>query len=170
MKKLGVFVTTALVCGGGGFFLALLTTVAPSYARATMALDLNITLSKKAEEKLGSTGEGITVLASFFGTPKSGAEKHANDIGMIDLGSDTIEMKGLPGPVHITTEHVSGERLGWIEGPVNVNVNLFSSRKSSEDNVLNCDFVDGQVELAAKAPITLHCSLIEEGIEVNAYP
>lgn len=170
MKTLALFSRAKFIISGIGFALALLATVAPAYADAAMAIDVNIALSEKAEAKLKATGEGITVLASFSGAPKSDAEQHANDIGMIDLGSETIELSGVPGPAYITGENVNAERLKWVDGPVNVNVNVFSSRKSSADNILNCDFVDAEIEQAAKAPITLNCSLIDEGLEVNVYP
>lgn len=44
-----------------------------------------------------------------------------------------------------------------------VNVNVASARKSNQDNLLDCDFIDGAVAKVRKnAPITLHCYLIDE--------
>lgn len=134
------------------------------------SFDLTITLSSKAENKLKSVNEGITVLASYYGSPHKGAERHANEMGMIDLGTETIELGGHAGSAHIKGNSVSSERLKWIQQPVNVNVNLFSSRKSSDDNILSCDLIDGPVNTVAKSPVTIHCALIEENTETKLKP
>lgn len=124
---------------------------------------INITLSKKAADKLSSIGEGITALVSYYGEPRKGAERHANDIGMIDLGNTEVKRAGKPGKVAISEDAIISNRLQWINGPVKVNLNLYSSRIKAEDNLLSCDFIDSDVNRLA-APIELHCTLIEEGI------
>ena len=75
------------------------------------------------------------------------------------------------GTVKITGEKVNADRLQWTEGDVMVNVNVYSARLSSDDNLINCDFIDGPLP-AVSAPVTLHCALIEEDIEtmLNSEP
>src|SRR5690606_13529748 len=45
----------------------------------------SVTLSKKAAAKLAAEKEGIVVYASYYGDPKKSAEKHADEVGQIDL-------------------------------------------------------------------------------------
>ncbi len=41
-------------------------------------------------------------------------------------------------------------------------VNVFSGRHSSPDNLLDCDFFQDKITVAARAPIPIHCKLIGE--------
>lgn len=135
-----------------------------------LGFDIRISLSKKAAAKLQSTNKGITVMASYYGSPRKSARRRVNEIGLIDLGLDTIDRSGGPGLVHITGNTIAAERLEWIQGPAKVNVNILSSRKGDENNILNCDFIDGDVAAIKESPVELHCSLIEEDIESKHKP
>ena len=53
-------------------------------------------------------------------------------------------------------------RIGWLAALPQVNVNVFSSRRSGPDNLLDCDFFQGTVAAARRAPIRLACKLIGE--------
>ncbi|WP_163268859.1 hypothetical protein [Chelativorans alearense] len=136
----------------------------PAMAQGDMGFDLKVTLSKKAAAKLAAEKEGIVAFASYYGDPKRGAEKHADEIGQIDLTpqDEEVEISGSGGHARISGAKVDTKRLDWLAGPAKVNVNIASARKSSSDNLLDCDFIDGALADVRKAPITLHCFLIEE--------
>jgi hypothetical protein len=136
----------------------------PATAQGDMGFDVDVTLSKKAAAKLAAEKEGIVVFASYYGDPKRSAEKHANEIGQIDLTpqDEEVAIPGTGGRAHISGAKVDTKRLDWLAGPAKVNVNVASARKSSSDNLLNCDFIDGALADVRKAPVTLHCYLIEE--------
>lgn len=152
------------------FLLAQLPAL-PAQAEGSLGFNINITLSPKAAAKLKSANEGITVGASYYGDPKKGVKKFVNEMGMLDLKSETLSLPGEPGIAHITGRDVPAERLTFLNGPVSVNVNIWSSRKAGDDNILNCDFIDGEVAKVAKTPpINLHCSLISENLENKTYP
>lgn len=151
-------------------FVAILLPAFPAAASETLAFDLSITLSQKAAQKLKTSGERIMVSASYYGDPKPNAKKHADDVGRIDLGTETIEIAGLPGPVHVTGTKIKFERFQWIDGPSMVNVSVYSARKTSQDNLLGCDFIDGKLADVAEKPTTLHCSLLVENAEINLKP
>ncbi|MGH8182995.1 MAG: hypothetical protein ACREPH_04975 [Rhodanobacteraceae bacterium] len=55
---------------------------------------------------------------------------------------------------------IVANRLAMLDGPVMVNLNVASARKSSEDNLLACDFIEGKLTDVQKAPVALHCGLI----------
>lgn len=154
----------------GACLCAILSPAPPVLADDGMAFDLRIVLSAKAAAKLEAEREGIIVLASYYGDPTPAAEPHANEIGMIDLAAETIEVAGASGTAHVNGRGIPAERLSRIEGPARVNVNVVSARKSSDDNVLSCDIIDADVSEVARAPVTLSCSLIEEGVATLSRP
>jgi len=133
-------------------------------AQDEMGVDVNVTLSKKAAARLAAEKEGIVVFADYYGDPKRSAEKHANEIGQISLEQqdEEVEIPGTGGHAHISGAKVDTKRLDWLTGPAKINVNVASARKSNPDNLLDCDFIDGALAEVRKAPVTLHCYLIEE--------
>lgn len=151
-------------------------TVSAAATQATapgdMGFDINVTLSKKAATKLAAEKEGIVALVDYYGDPKKSAEKHANEIGQISLEKqdEEVAIPGTGGRVHISGAKVDTKRLDWLAGAVSVNVNIASARKSSSDNILACDFIDGPLSKVQKAPVTLHCALIEENYDTELRP
>jgi len=155
------------------FTVSALTFMPVAFALETnenLGFDIKISLSKKAAAKLQSTNKGITVMAAYYGNPLKSARRHVNEMGMIDLGYEKINRSGNPGLVHVTGNTIAAERLEWIQGSAKVNVNILSSRKGDENNILNCDFIDGDVAAIKESPVELHCSLIEEDIENKHKP
>jgi len=152
--------------------LALLACTVPATARDNMGFDVNVTLSPKAAAKLAAKKESIVILASYYGAPKRSAEKHANEIGRIDLEQqdEQVAIPGTGGHARISGAKVDANRLDWLASPVSVNVNIASARKSSSDNLLSCDFIDGPLSKVKKAPVTLHCALIEENYDTKLKP
>jgi hypothetical protein len=141
------------------------------YARAQIedprpivfTFDVKIALSDKAAMRLKMRNESIVVSAAYSGEPKKDAGGRANEIGMIDLGVENVEVIGAEGLVKVTGTKIDIRRMDWIRGPVMLNVNLYSGRHASTDNILACDFFDGKLSSAVRKTPELHCSLIEEG-------
>jgi hypothetical protein len=127
------------------------------------AFDVELTLSDKAAMRLKMRHESVVVSAYYSGEPKKDAEGHVNQIGTIDLGTENVEVVGAPGLVKVTGTKIDIRRLDWIKGPVLLNVNVYSGRHASADNILACDFFDGKLSAAVRKTPVLHCSLIEEG-------
>jgi hypothetical protein len=144
--------------------LLLLTPPAPAQQDQPIifAFDVRITLSDLAAERLRTTREGIVVSAYYTGDPLPSAENRANQIGTIDLGAENREVIGAEGLVRITGKKIDLRRLDWIKGPVMLNVNVYSARRTNPDNILSCDFFDGKLSSAVRKTPTLHCTLIEE--------
>ena len=51
-----------------------------------------------------------------------------------------------------------------------LNVNIYSARRSGPDNILNCDFFDGNLRDTLHKPLVLHCALISEGYVSGVVP
>ena len=140
---------------------------ASSGTAKAFTLRVDVTLSAKAAARLASPKEGIVVSASFEGEPTPTARRHAGEDGHAELGSSKVEIPGRDGEavLHGTTASMP---LRWIRGPVQLNVNVFSARHSSPDNVLSCDIFEGPLEHAIGQAIPLHCSLITENQPTKA--
>ncbi|UFS67183.1 hypothetical protein [Paracoccus denitrificans] len=135
-----------------------------------LGFDIVISLSAKAEAAISSTHEGISLSATYYGDPHPGDEKHTNAMGMVDLGAEDIDLPAGTRTVHVTGHTVGADRLRLISGGAKVNVSVFSARKSHEDNILDCDFIDGPVSELTHEPVHLHCFLISENGETELKP
>jgi len=155
---------------GGGLVAAAVLAVAPAQAGEDYSFDFAVTLSEKAQAKLAAARETVTVLASYFGEPNRSGEQHANEVGMVDLGQETAELPPAPVTVRITGRQASRAKLAWIQGTPRVNVNLYTSRKSVDENLIDCDFIDGDIKQVRAAPITVQCFLIGERAEGRRLP
>jgi hypothetical protein len=141
--------------------------------KAGKVLDILFTDDHRKDRRLSDepvfTDENGT---KFYGDPKPNAEKHANEIGQISVSpqEEWVEIPNAGGQAHISGTKVDLQTLKWVEGDVKVNVNVVSARKSSSDNLLRCDFIDGPLSKVQKQPVTLHCALIEENYDTELKP
>jgi hypothetical protein len=131
------------------------------------AFQVKVSLSEKAAATLQHLNEGIVISASYSGKPRPSARQHADQIGQIALGIQNVEIPGKPATVIVNGSSVKRGRLPWVHGPVLLNVNVYSARRSGPDNILACDFFDGRLRSAFRQPVQIHCSLIEEKAEVR---
>ena len=153
---------------------ALCLTLAPAVSTGALrtksepyAFQVQITLSGKAAATLKRLHEGIVISADYSGDPKLSAKRHADEIGRIPLGVQNLEIPGRPATVIVSGSHVKRGRIAWIRGPILLNVNAYSARRSGPDNILSCDFFDGRLRDTRNRTIPLHCSLIEEKMKTK---
>lgn len=144
-----------------------ITLLIPMATRAADADRINIRLSYSdaAIEQLDELSEQVVVLATYSANPAPGGRTETNDIGMISLGSDDIQVLPSRSKVALSADGLVEPGPDEIEGGIIVNVNVFSARLASEDNILNCDFFEGTLERLRRTGVELHCSLIIEDKE-----
>lgn len=131
-------------------------------AEQARGFSVDIALTAKAAETLKERREAMVLYVSYYGWPKKGEERHGDEAGQIDLGPDrTVDVPGRSGRYEVPADAFDPKRLGWIEGPVQVNVNVASARRSGPDNILACDFMEKPLPEAEAAVTTLRCGLIE---------
>jgi hypothetical protein len=110
---------------------------------------VSVTFSPAAEHKLKSSGEGVSVSVTYHVGPSGtlvGTEKN-------ELANDhTVSFGGVGVPPKVAAK-VRGQ-------PIMVNINVFSSRKSSTYNILDCSIYEGDVSKTRLVP--LNCKLIAE--------
>lgn len=141
--------------------------IAPS--RQTIpTFKVEVTLSNTAAQAFAKSGETVIVAASFFADPKPGtAKRDIDEIGQVDLGGRQVELHGA-GTANFDGSAVARNKLHLIAGAPQVNINVWSGRHTSQDNLLGCDMFQGSIAAAARKPVQLHCALLTESYATKA--
>lgn len=123
---------------------------------------VKVQLSKQAASSLATINETVIVAAYYYGFPAKGYENKADEMDEIQLGEEDVQLPGA-GTATFTGGPVHTARLPYIkDGQIQVLINVFSGRKSSNNNLLDCGFFEGPAAEAAKKNLSLSCSLIAE--------
>ena len=123
-------------------------------------ITVRVALSPEAEKALIQGHEYVIVSASWYGWPTPQFRKYAGEDGQLWLGGTSVSLPAQGGVAHFPPSHLKAERIGWLKGPVYINVNVYSARNTWANNVLVCGIVDDTLKQVAAHPVTLHCSLI----------
>lgn len=133
------------------------------------AIDLSFTAT--ALDTLAEQNEEVIVFASYYADPAPEGEEHTDDVGRINLGSEEVRVPAEAGAIEVTGSQIDMDALQWVDGDIGVNVNIFTARLSSDDNLINCDVIDGLLaEVITATPVALQCALIEEDKDIQVKP
>ena len=128
--------------------------------------DVAVKLSPKAKAELVAKGETVVVSVSFEGGPKPGTPKNyvGEDGQVMGLGDRTVEVA--PGATaRFGKLQANKDALRWVQGAqggLGVLVNVYSGRKASKDNVLDCGIYEGPLSTIADSVVPIDCKLIAE--------
>lgn len=103
--------------------------------------EITVDLTAKATQTLRVAKETIIVSAIFSGIPKDTMMKEYRQWGELSLGEKRIEMPA-PGTARFTNAKISKkdfETLGSKD--IQILINVFSGRKSTGNNLLNCEIL-----------------------------
>jgi len=124
---------------------------------------VSVTLSEKAGKTLADRKETIVVAAYFSGFPKPGTpRKYVSDMGEIGLGQANVEIA--PGAVaRFGPIKLKQGALNQVDtkGP-QLLINVYSGRKSSPDNLLDCGIYEDALAPIQGKTIPIACKLIGE--------
>jgi hypothetical protein len=128
----------------------------------TYDFKVDLAFSPKAAARLKGLSEGVVISAGYYGEPTAAAERHADEVGRINLGRVERTVEGA-GRVAIRPPAAIGQHLDWIKRrAVRVELNVYSARRSGPDNILDCNFYDHLLTAARRAPVPIRCKLIGE--------
>lgn len=130
-------------------------------------IPVRITYSDAAIEQLEQSSEQVIVNVTYSAPPATGNKSEINEIGMISLGSDEVQVLPSKTEVALSIDGLVLPDGMETSGPILVNVNVYSARLSSEDNILNCDFFEGALDDLRTTGTDLHCFLIAENKETK---
>lgn len=161
MNRHAGWALSVLVLAGGPSTLALpasaaSTAVEPSFAVA-------VSLSPRAAARLAHPKETIIVSADIYGDGNGKARRQQDEMGQIHFpGGRTVELGG-PGVAQFPGAKYNPALLADVDANgMQVLINVYSGRRSSPGNLLDCDLFQDKITIAARAPIQIHCKLIEE--------
>jgi hypothetical protein len=138
---------------------SLLFVAFPGLAQAE-TVTVNVTFSDRALSEMTTRGEGVVVSAYWMGEPAEAATLPTNEVGTIFLLSEDITLQ--PGPAQVVLGgSLAAAPLDQVTVPM-LNVNVFSARWTSEDNLIDCGFLDAPMAELAAAPQSITCKLIGE--------
>jgi hypothetical protein len=127
------------------------------------AFTVKMSFSDKARTKLTEKSETVIVAAYFTGSPRKGAPKRFVDkMGEVGLGQAKREVA--PGEDATFAEvKLQQDALKQIDeqGP-SLLINVYSGRKSSIDNLLDCGIYEGALKAVQGKSIPIACKLIGE--------
>jgi hypothetical protein len=119
-----------------------------------------VTLSEQAKSKLATSKEMVHVSAMYYGEAEEGFT--GDEMGEIQLGEEDADIPG-EGSAKFGQLKISKDDLAQIVAhKPSVLINVYTSRKVFEDNLLDCGIFQGLVEEAAQKPIAIACKLIGE--------
>lgn len=132
-------------------------------AASPYAFEVNLTLTPRAAETLVALKERVIVDAMYFGLAVSadapGVDAHGMEVG---LGGDDVEVDPLNAVVTAPGTGFDATNIKSITGEPEVLVNVYSARKTQQDNLLKCDLYQGPVSMAQKQPVEIKCDLIHD--------
>lgn len=147
----------------------------PAVDAASNAFTVEITLSPAARARLASQHESVVASAEYFGEPSAQAQADrvpGSENPWLTLHRAQVELEGaqIDGGVAVArfpAVTLDPEQLAWTDAPgaPQVNVNVYSGRRSSPDNLLDCGMFQDTLAVAARAPIKVSCGLIGESGE-----
>lgn len=124
------------------------------------SFNVTVTLTEKARTRLEGK-ETIIVLASVYGEPKQNATVKLNEMGLVDLTGGQITLPR-SGQAKFKALSAPASKVAQLSNQdYKINVNVFSGRRSSQDNLLSCDFFDSRIS-KIQPGVTLKCGLIGE--------
>jgi hypothetical protein len=124
---------------------------------------VNLALSERAKKTLSERKETVVVAGYVTGFPKPGTPKqYVSDMGEIALGQVLAEVEP-GGDVNFNELKLRPDALKQVDaqGP-QLLINVFSGRRSSKDNLLNCGIYDGSLKAVQGRKIPISCKLIRE--------
>jgi hypothetical protein len=132
---------------------------------AVLAFEIELSLSEKAEKKLKGENETIIIDVEFIGNPKKRIlENQKNEIydenGQLTIGFKRVELKKERN-VKFDNCKVSKNLLELLKDKTyDVRISIVTGRKSSEDNLIDCEFFQENIEKVKNKKITLKGKLI----------
>ena len=106
---------------------------------------------------LTARGEMVIISAWYFGDPAR-PEVKVDEIGQVYLGGEELTIYPLDQQITLGT-NLANAKLGDVIAPM-VNINIFTARQTHEDNLIDCDFIEGPVAEIAAQDLILTCTLL----------
>ena len=126
------------------------------------SFEIEVDLSQKANDKLNATKETIIVAADFTGLPKDKNAKEYLESGQFGVANSTIELSDSRIAKFKNIKFSKALYDSLEEKDISLLINIYSGRRSSKDNLLNCDILEDKMSNIKDHKFTLKGKLIGE--------
>ena len=124
---------------------------------------VKVTYSQKAMDTLVAAKETVIVAGYLYGFPKAATPKRdIDEVGQVDMGE--VKQEIAPA-VPATFDRVKPDQalMKWLDNQgLQLLINVYSGRKSSPNNLLDCGIYEGSLASAQGQSIPISCKLIGE--------
>ncbi|MEP7255396.1 MAG: hypothetical protein ABI666_06445 [Ferruginibacter sp.] len=124
--------------------------------------EIEVSLSDKAEEKLRKSKETIIVAAYFSGMPKDTTLTSLTENGEWGLGSRELELHSERSAKFEQIRFSRSLYDSVAPKSMNVLINIFSGRRSTNVNLLSCDILQDSISAVGGKKFLLKGKLIAE--------
>jgi len=124
------------------------------------SFEIEVSLSEKANAKLKANKETIIVSASFTGTPKDTTSEEYIKSGEMGIASHDIELRDSRIAKFEGVKFLKSLYDSLADKDIQLLINIFSGRRSTGDNLLNCDIIQDKMSNIKGRRFTLKCKLI----------
>lgn len=124
--------------------------------------EIDVSLSPKAEEKLKEDKETVIVAAFFTGEPKDTTTREYRDNGEIFVTSRKIELTESRKAKFEGIKFSKGLYDSLSSKDINLLINVFSGRRSTNVNLLDCGIISLKMSRLESSSDTIKGRLIEE--------
>lgn len=139
----------------------------PAAGAKSYAYKIELSFTPRTLEKLRELGEKVTISNFYHGMADPGAAAKAETMGQISFGDNAMQVEPANQIVRVSVSPFDPAKLKDIEGGPRLLINVFTARKATPDNLLDCGIYDDDLAKAEAAPIPIACDLIEPEILVE---
>src|SRR6185437_9455340 len=122
--------------------------------------EIEVSLSPKAKAKLSKNKETIIVSASFSGVPKDTTSENFQNLGEIGIAGKDIEMRNDSIAKFENIKFSKSLYDSLSDKDIQLLINVFSGRRSSPDNLLDCGIIQEKMSKVKGKIFTIDCKLI----------
>ncbi|HEY1803046.1 MAG TPA: hypothetical protein VGG45_01070 [Terracidiphilus sp.] len=150
---------------------AAVSTLSPVFAQqqnatpaALAGFSVKVTYSQKATDTLAAKKETVVVAGYLYGFPKPGTPRQYIDkMGQVGIGDDIHHEIAPDAIATFGAVKLDQAMLKWLDarGP-QILINVYSGRKSSPNNLLDCGIYEGSLAAIQGTTIPIACKLIGE--------
>jgi len=127
------------------------------------AFTIELSLSQKANEKLNRSKETIIVAAWFSGVPKDTTSKEYAESGEMFLASVRKELSNSRSASFEGVKFSKAAYDSLSDKNISVLINVFSGRRTTQDNLLDCNILSEKMSAVRGRKFVLTGKLIGEG-------
>jgi hypothetical protein len=122
--------------------------------------EIEIALTEGARKKLKDARESIIVQAYITGSPKKGVAGELTEMGELNLADPKVELtnSGVARFEGVNIARSNYEDLA--DEDFHILINVFSGRRSTQLNLLDCDILEEPISVVRAKRHTLTCKLI----------